>query len=87
VICFQNRQLKPGDFEGDLDMKELFFLVEESPEGGFTAQCIGEAIFTQGETLTELKTMILDAVQCHFDTHQPCIIRLHIVKEEILSYA
>ena len=38
-------------------MKELIFLVEEDPEGGYSAQAIGENIFTQGETRAELKTM------------------------------
>ncbi|GAB3639452.1 2-oxoisovalerate dehydrogenase [Spirosoma arcticum] len=48
-------------------MKELIFLVEEDPESGYTAQAVGETIFTQGETMAELKTMIRDAVNCHYD--------------------
>ena len=49
-------------------MDELIFLVEEDPDGGFTAKALGENIFTQGETMNELKEMIKDAVECHFDT-------------------
>ena len=67
-------------------MNEIFFLVEEAIEGGYNARAIGEAIFTQGETLDELKQNIRNAVQCHFDeAHLPKIIRLHLVREEIIT--
>ena len=67
-------------------MNEIFFLVEEAIEGGYNARAIGEAIFTQGDTMDELKANIRDAVQCHFDdNHLPKIIRLHLVKEEIIT--
>jgi hypothetical protein len=68
-------------------MNELFFLVEESPEGGYTARALGESIFTQGEDLDDTKRNILEAVGCHFDQGVPLVIRLHIVREETLSYA
>ncbi len=29
-------------------MKELFFIVEEGPEGGYVAKALGESIFTEG---------------------------------------
>ena len=67
-------------------MDELYFLVEESPEGGYTARALGESIFTQGETLADLKENIKDAVDCHFERGKPKLIRLHIVHDEILSY-
>jgi hypothetical protein len=57
-------------------MDEIIFLVEESPEGGYEAQALGEAIFTEAETLPELKERIRDAVRCHFDeARRPRIIR------------
>jgi predicted RNase H-like HicB family nuclease len=65
---------------------EIIFLVEEDPEGGYFAsamvydrpEVIGESIFTQGETIAELREMIRDAVQCHFDVAQrPKLIHLH----------
>lgn len=34
---------------------EIIFLVEESDEGGYRAHAIGELIFTQAETLAELR--------------------------------
>lgn len=65
--------------------KEIIFLVEEDPEDGYTARALQHSIFTQGETLDELKVMILDAVRCHFTAaERPPIIRLHIVKDEVI---
>jgi hypothetical protein len=37
--------------------------------------------------MEELRANIKDAVECHFGDHKPKILRLHIVKDEILSYA
>lgn len=51
----------------NLNMNEIFFLVEEAIEGGYNARAIGESIFTEGDTLDELKINIRDAVHCHFD--------------------
>lgn len=69
--------------------KEIIFLVEEDVEGGFNARALGLPIFTQGETIEEVKKNIKDALQCHFDREEdiPKIIRLHIVKEEVIAYA
>ncbi len=67
-------------------MSELIFLVEESAEGGFTARGLGESIFTQAETLAELRDNVREAVACHFaDGAGPRLIRLHFVRDEILS--
>jgi predicted RNase H-like HicB family nuclease len=70
-------------------MNELIFLVEEDPEGGYNAKALGENIFTQGNTMKELKEMIKDAVECHFDSPEqmPKMIRLHFVKEEVFAFA
>lgn len=67
-------------------MNEIFFLVEEAIDGGYTAKALGESIFTEADNMGDLKEQIKDAVKCHFDTDKlPKIIRLHLVKEEILS--
>jgi predicted RNase H-like HicB family nuclease len=66
-------------------MKELFFLVEEALEGGYTAKAMGESIFTEAETMDELKKEIREAIECHFDSDKkPKILRLHMVKEELI---
>jgi predicted RNase H-like HicB family nuclease len=67
-------------------MNEVFFLVEEALEGGYIAKALGESIFTEGDTLDELRINIKEAVHCHFDEENlPKIIRLHFVKEELLT--
>ena len=67
-------------------MSEIVFLVEEAPEGGFTARALGESNFTQSDTFEALRTEVRDAVRCHFDPGQgPAAIRLHYVKEEVLA--
>jgi len=67
-------------------MNEVFFLVEEAIDGGYTAKALGESIFAEAETLEALKQEIKDAVKCHFDADKiPKIVRLHLVKEEVLS--
>jgi hypothetical protein len=67
-------------------MSELIFLIEEAPEGGFTARALGQAIFTEADDLASLREQIRDAVRCHFDEGQkPAVIRLHFVREEVMA--
>ncbi|MGL6073926.1 MAG: 2-oxoisovalerate dehydrogenase [Fimbriiglobus sp.] len=64
---------------------ELLFLIAEAPEGGYTAQAEGVSIFTEADTLEALRANIREAVQCHFEeADAPSVIRLHIVREEVL---
>jgi hypothetical protein len=66
--------------------KEIIFIVEESPEGGYEARSLTHSIFTQADTFEELKEMVHDAVSCHFTTDdRPRLIRLHVVKEELMA--
>lgn len=57
-------------------MNELIFLVEEASEGGYTSRARGESIFTEAETLDELRVQVRDAVACHFDDGQTPAIHL-----------
>lgn len=66
-------------------MEEIIFIVKESEEGGFIASGLNDSIFTDGDTLKELKENIRDAVRCHFEDESKKIIRLHMVKEEVFS--
>jgi len=67
-------------------MKELIFVVEDAPEGGFTAQALGESIFTEAEDLKTLQEKVRDAVKCHFEAGQaPAVVRLHFVRDEIIA--
>ena len=67
-------------------MNEVIFLVEEAPEGGYTARALGMSIFTEADSLPELQAQVRDAVRCHFeDGKAPKVIRLHFVREEVIS--
>lgn len=67
-------------------MIEIVFLVEDDPDGGYTARALGDFIFTQAEDIESLKEMIRDAVDCHFEAEEkPKIIRLHIVRDEVIA--
>ena len=66
-------------------MAELLFLVAARPEGGYIAKGLGVSIYTQAETIDALKIAIIDAVRCHFDDNKKRIIRLHIVREEVIA--
>jgi hypothetical protein len=68
------------------DTSELIFLVNDAPEGGFTARALGHSIFTEADTLEELRTNIREAIACHFDEGTgPKVLRLHFVREEVLA--
>ena len=45
-----------------MTQSEIIFAVQESPEGGYEARALGHAIFTQADSLEELKIMLRDAV-------------------------
>jgi hypothetical protein len=67
-------------------MKEIIFLVEPAAEGGFNAKALGESIFTDADSLEELKENVRDAVACHFEPDdKPSVIRLHFVTEEVIA--
>lgn len=68
-------------------MKEIFIEAhEDKVDGGYVASAIGYGIHTQAETLEELKSNIIDAINCYFgDTNDtPTIIHLRVISEEVL---
>jgi hypothetical protein len=67
-------------------VSEIIFVVEEAPEGGYTAKAVGESIHTQAESLLLLQESVRDAVRCHFDEGKaPKMIRLHFVRDEVIA--
>ena len=67
-------------------MKEIIFIVDESPEGGYEASALDYSIFTDGDDLEQLKANVKDAVATHFDADEmPKVIRLHMVKEIVIA--
>ncbi len=66
-------------------MTEILFTVEDAPEGGLIARAVGHSIFTEADDLEELRQSVRKAVECHFDDGEtPKLIRLHIVRDEVL---
>ena len=62
-------------------MDEMIFMVENAPEGGYTARALGASIFTEADDLDSLRQQVRDAVRCHFEAGQgPKVIRLHFVR-------
>ena len=70
----------------DTILNELIFIVEEAPEGCFTARALGASIFTEADSLSDLHAQVRDAVRCHFDEGEgPKVIRLHYVREDVIA--
>lgn len=67
----------------------IFEIREDKADGGYAAAALGYDIFTEGETLAELRANIREAVQCHFGDGAPGptprMIRLHFVRDEALA--
>ncbi|HEX4159524.1 MAG TPA: hypothetical protein VHY79_13705 [Rhizomicrobium sp.] len=67
----------------------IFEVHEDEADGGFTAVALGHDIFTQGDSLPELRANVREAVQCHFGDgaagDAPSVIRLHFVRDEVLA--
>jgi predicted RNase H-like HicB family nuclease len=69
-------------------MAELVFEVTQEADGGYCAECFTENIFTEGDTWEELRRNVLEATSAFFfDRPRPGQIRLHLVRDEILSVA
>ena len=69
-------------------MSEIIFEVrEDEVDGGYVARALGYSIHTQADSLEDLRTMVKDAVACHFGevAKRPTIIRLHFVRDEVLA--
>ncbi len=67
-------------------ISELVFEITEEPEGGYSAECLTESIFTQGDTWEELRANVREAVEAYFfDGLKPQSIRLRFVRDEVLS--
>ena len=64
---------------------EIIFAIVEAPEGGYEARALGHPIFTQAESIEELREMVRDAVRCFFEPEElPAVIRLHFVHDEVI---
>jgi hypothetical protein len=67
-------------------MNEIIFVVDEAPEGGYVARALSASIFTEADSLVQLREAVREAVACHFeDAERPAIIRLHFTREEVIA--
>ena len=66
-------------------MQELIFEVAQDADGGFIAESLGDGVFTQADTWDELRHNVREAVEAYFfDSTPPRLIRLHLVRDELL---
>jgi hypothetical protein len=47
-------------------MDEIIFVVEESPNGGYTAKAVSTSTFSENDTTLEPQENIKGAFECHF---------------------
>lgn len=67
-------------------MNEIIFEVTQEADGAYLAECLTEPIFTQAESWDELRMQVRDAVTAHFyDQDRPAVIRLHLVRDEVMA--
>ncbi len=70
----------------DSSVMELVFYVTQEADGGYVAECLSHDIFTQGDTWEDLRGRAQEAVSAYFfDQPKPAFIRLHLVRDEVLS--
>ena len=75
--------MKPYDQQ---PAREIIFEVrEDEADGGYVATAPGQGIHTQAETMAELRANVRDAVACHFEGQRPILIRLHVVRDEVMA--
>ena len=67
-------------------MNEIVFEITQEADGGYCAECLTESIFTQGDTWDDLRANVKEAVEAfYFDRPKPTAIRLHLVRDEMLT--
>ena len=67
-------------------VNEIVFEVTQDGDGGYSAECLTESIFSQGNTWDELRANVKEAVEAfYFDGAKPSGIRLHLIRDEILA--
>ena len=69
-------------------MGELVFEVVQESDGGYYAECLTENIFAEGDSWQALRQNVREAVCAFFfDRQVPTSIRLHLVRDEVVSVA
>jgi len=67
-------------------VEELIFEVTQEVDGGFVAECLTDAIFTEADSWDELRNNVREAVDAFFlGSGRPRVVRLHHVRDEVLA--
>jgi hypothetical protein len=67
-------------------MSELIFEVTQQGDGGYSAECLTENIFTQGDSWENLRANVKEAVAAFcFDRPAPRHVRLRLGRDEMLA--
>ena len=61
------------------NMDGLVFEVIQETDGGFSAECLTESIFTQADSWSELRRNVIEAVNAfYFDGNPPTSVRISV---------
>jgi hypothetical protein len=67
-------------------MSELVFDVIREETGGYSADCDSENMSIMADSWEDLRSNVKAAVERHFqDGPKPASIRLHLVRDEVIS--
>jgi len=67
-------------------LMEIVFSVTQESDGGYVAECLSHDIFTEGDTWEDLRSNVREAVSAFFfDQAKPSAVRLHLVRDELLT--
>ena len=65
---------------------EIVFDVTQDADGGYTAEALGEDIFTQADTWEALRANVRVAVAAYtFDQPNKPSVRIRLMREEVLA--
>ena len=69
-------------------MNELIFDVEVDEDGRLLATGRGDSIFTDGADWDDLKRNVNEVVEAfYYDKPKPSVVRIHMVRDEVLLRA
>jgi hypothetical protein len=69
-------------------MNELIFIVENAPEGRYTARALDDSIMAEADTIAELHEQVRNAVRSRFEHGESRrIIRIRFVRERTAAAA
>ena len=67
-------------------MSELIFEVTQQADGGYSAECLTENIFTQGGSWEDLRGNVKESIAAfYFDRPTPGLVRLRLVRDEVIA--